>query len=193
MKVFLYAGLLRPHKGVHHLIYAFERLLESKALTTTPVLFLCGAAKTAAEEKFRDFLMEYCQEKGLENNVFWLGWKNNVLAWMHYADYFVFPTIDQESNNFEGFGKEIASSEGLPTVLIESSLCRLFTIAAKATGVQEIISHNQNGICYSNQDADGLYQSLVLAIENQLGYKSFPNDHHFSLQTFESKITTLFR
>jgi glycosyltransferase involved in cell wall biosynthesis len=193
MKVFLYAGLLRPHKGVHHLIYAFERLLESKALTTTPVLFLCGAAKTAAEEKFRDFLMEYCQEKGLENNVFWLGWKNNVLAWMHYADYFVFPTIDQESNNFEGFGKEIASSEGLPTVLIESSLCHLFTIAAKATGVQEIISHNQNGICYSNQDADGLYQSLVLAIENQLGYKSFPNDHHFSLQTFESKITTLFR
>lgn len=193
MKVFLYAGLLRPHKGVHHLIYAFERLLQSNELTTTPVLFLCGAAKTPAEEKFRDFLMDYCKEKGLENNVFWLGWKNNILAWMRYADYFVFPTIDQETNSFMGFGKEIASSEGLPTVLIESSLCHLFNIAAKATGVQEIISSNQNGICYSNQETDGLYESLVFALENALHYKKFPNADYFSLPTFENKITSLFR
>jgi glycosyltransferase involved in cell wall biosynthesis len=193
MKVFLYAGLLRPHKGVHHLIYAFERLLQSNQSTIRPVLFLCGEAKTPAEVKFRDSLMEYCKEKGIEKNIFWLGWKNNVLAWMRYANYFVFPTIDQETNHFEGFGKEIASSEGLPTVLIESSLCHLFNIAAKATGVQEIISSNQNGICYANQDTDGLYQSLVFALENELYYKNFPNANSFSLSSFENKITSLFR
>jgi glycosyltransferase involved in cell wall biosynthesis len=154
---------------------------------------LCGAAKTPAEEKYRDFLMEYCKEKGLGKNIFWLGWKNNVLAWMRYADYFVFPTIDQETNNFEGFGKEIASSEGLPTVLIESSLCHLFNIAANATGVQEIISSNQNGIYYDNQDSDGLYQSLFFALENELQYKHFPNENCFALPAFESKITSLFR
>jgi glycosyltransferase involved in cell wall biosynthesis len=193
MKIFLYAGLLRPNKGVHHLIYAFERLLQSNDSTTTPVLFLCGAAKTPAEEKFRNILMVYCKNKGLENNVFWLGWKNNVLAWMHYADYFVFPSIDQEINNFEGFGKEIASTEGLPTVLIESSLSHLFNIAANATGVQEIISNYQNGICYDNLETDGLYKSLVFVLENELHFKKFPNADQFSLRTFENKITSLFK
>jgi glycosyltransferase involved in cell wall biosynthesis len=193
MKVFLYAGLLRPHKGIHHLIYAFERLLKNNPLSITPVLFLCGSAKTPSEEKFRDFLMDYCKVKELQNNVFWLGWKNNVLAWMRYSDFFVFPTVDQEINFFEGFGKEIASSEGLPTVLIESSLCGLFNIAAKATGVQEIISNDQNGICYSNQETDGLYQSLLFALNNELIYKNFPNAQNFSLPTFDNKITSLFR
>ena len=192
MKVFLYAGLLRPHKGVHHLIYAFERLLKSNPLSTTPVLFLCGSAKTEPEEKFRDFLINYCKEKGLQKNIFWLGWKNNVLSWMRYSDFFVFSTIDQETNCFEGFGKEIVSSEGLPTVLIESSLCGLFNIAANATGVKEIISNDQNGICYSNQETDGLYQSLLFALENQMNYKSFPNSQNFSLKTFDNKITSLF-
>jgi glycosyltransferase involved in cell wall biosynthesis len=193
MKVFLYAGLLRPHKGIHHLIYAFERLLKFNPLSITPVLFLCGSAKTEPEEKFRDFLINYCKEKRLQNNVFWLGWKNNVLAWMRYSDFFVFSTIDQEINCFEGFGKEISSSEGLPTVLIESSLCGLFNIAANATGVNEIISNDQNGICYSNQETDGLYQSLLFALENQKNYKSFPNSQNFSLKTFNNKITSLFR
>lgn len=193
MKVFLYAGLLRPHKGIHHLIYAFEQLLKFNPLSITPILFLCGSAKTEPEEKFRDFLINYCKENGLQNNVFWLGWKNNVLAWMRYSDFFVFSTIDQEINCFEGFGKEIASSEGLPTVLIESSLCGLFNIAANATGVNEIISNDQNGICYSNQEPDGLYQSLLFALENQMNYISFPNAQRFSVGTFERNIILLFK
>jgi glycosyltransferase involved in cell wall biosynthesis len=193
MKVFLYAGLLRPQKGIHHLIYAFERLLKSNPLTITPVLFLCGSAKTPAEEKIRDFLIDYCKEKEMEKNVFWLGWKNNVLAWMNYSDFFVFPTIDNEVNTFEGFGKEISSSEGLPTVLIESSLCGLFNIAANATGVKEIINNGQNGICYSNQEPDGLYHSILFALKNQMNYISFPNSQNFSLKTFDNKIISLFK
>ena len=192
MKVFLYAGLLRPHKGIHHLIYAFERLLKDNPLSITPILFLCGSAKTPAEEKFRDFLIDYSKEKGLQNNVFWLGWKNNVLAWMQYSDFLVFPTIEKEINNFEGFGSIIESTEGLPTVLIEASLCNIYSIASDVTGVNEIISNGHNGIVYEYGDDHKLYKALLVALTNDIKFIDFPNFKSFELATFEKNIISIF-
>lgn len=193
VRKFLYAGLLRPHKGVHHLIFAFKHLVKNKSLKIKPVLFLCGAAKTPSEEAFRDFLIQYCKENDLEKNIFWLGWKNNVLAWMQYADFFVFPTVQEETNNFDGFGKIIESTEGLPTVLIESSLCGLYNIAAEVTGVKEIISNGINGTVYSNNDDDSLYQSLLFANNSRRQFTGFPKSEHFSLTRFENHIISLFK
>lgn len=192
MVKFLFAGLLRPHKGVHHLIYAFAQLVKVHTSEIKPVLFLCGAAKTTSEEIFRDQLINYCREQNIENNIYWLGWKSNPLEWMNYADYFVFPTIDKEENVFDGFGHIIESTEGLPTVLIESSICHLYNIAADVTGVKEIISTGTNGILLDKKNKDSLYKALNLAFTTRPKFLGFPNREEFSIKTFKDQITFIF-
>jgi glycosyltransferase involved in cell wall biosynthesis len=191
--IFLYAGLLRPHKGVHHLIEAFNQLVKNEIIKTKPILFLCGAAKTQSEESYRDFLIKYCFEHGLEKNIYWVGWKNNVLAWMQYSDYFVFPTIKKENNNFEGFGRVIESTEGLPTVLIEASLCNIYIIASEVTGVNEIISDGHNGSVYEYTDGNELYKSLLDSLVNDRQFMDFPNFSNFELTTFEKHLISIFK
>jgi glycosyltransferase involved in cell wall biosynthesis len=189
---FLYAGLLRPHKGLHHLVPAFARLVKDNKSGKKPILFICGAAKLPAELAYRDSLMAYCKAQGVEQNIFWLGWKNNVLAWMKFADYLVFPTIDKELNTYEGFGKVIESSEGLPTVLIESSICDLYSIAANVTGVKEIITEGINGSIYENENAEGLYNALSSVMHNRPVISGFPGSNNFSLTVFEEKMLSVF-
>lgn len=189
---FLYAGLMRPHKGVHHLIKSFVAFLKATPQSNA-VLFLCGAAKTEAEEGFRDYLKNYCEENGVSNKVFWMGWRSDVMSWMNYADYFVFPTIDKEENTFKGFGQNIESTEGLPTVLIESSICSLFNIAADVTGVKEIISPGKNGLIYKNDGGSSLYDLFLKVEQDKPKYMGFPNRENFALETFEKEITLLFK
>lgn len=189
---FLYAGLIRPHKGLHHLVPAFARLVKDNKSNKKPVLFICGAAKLPAEIAYRDSLMAYCKEHGMEQNIFWLGWKNNVLAWMRFADYLAFPTIDKEVNAYEGFGKVIESSEGLPTVLIESSICALYSIAADVTGVKEIITEGINGTTYKNENTVGLYNALSKVMHYQPAISGFPGGDNFSLKVFEEKMLEVF-
>lgn len=189
---FLYAGLLRPHKGLHHLVPAFTHMVKDNKTGQKPVLFICGAAKLPAEQAYRDKLIAYCQAQGMEQNIFWLGWKNNVLAWMKFADYLVFPTIDKEPSIYEGFGKVIESSEGLPTVLIESSICDLYSIAADVTGVKEIITEGVNGTTYKNENAYGLYNALHTVLYSKPIVKGFPGSSNFSLKVFEKQMLAVF-
>jgi glycosyltransferase involved in cell wall biosynthesis len=191
---YLYAGLMRPHKGVHHLIKDFVKLINSVDTSEKiPVLFLCGEAKTKEEKEFKKTLIKYCRDNNVEKHVFWLGWRNDVLLWMKNVNFFVFPTINKEENHFEGFGNYIESTEGLPTVLIESSICNLFNIVSQVTGVNEIITEGKNGILFDYKDSDSLYYSLLSCFENEFEFKEFDSRELFSLQTFQNKIVTLFK
>jgi len=190
--VFLYAGLFRPHKGIHHLVYAFSRLLKDSSEIIKPVLLICGAGKTPEEIGMMDNLKQYCIEHGVDQNIIWAGWRSNILAWMKYADYFVFPTINREENKFPGFGAFVESTEGLPTVLIESSICGLYSIAANVTGVKEIVSDSHNGITFEPGEKD-LLEKLQWVLKNRPSYVDFPNRDNFSLTTFKDRIDSLFK
>ena len=187
----LYVGLLRPHKGLHHLIHALAKFKKEHPQQEF-VLFIIGAAKTPAEENFKQLLIKYSKENNLEESIHWLGWKDNVLAWMNYANYFVFPSINKEDNTYEGFGNKIESTEGLPTVLIESSICKLYSIASGVTGVHEIISDGQNGIVYNSDEKDALYNTLSNVMLMQSKFLNFVNAEKFFLTTFENQILSLF-
>ena len=65
---YLYAGLMRPHKGVHHLIKDFVKLINSVDTSEKiPVLFLCGEAKTKEEKEFKKN-MRNNWERDMENH-----------------------------------------------------------------------------------------------------------------------------
>jgi glycosyltransferase involved in cell wall biosynthesis len=187
----LFAGLIRPQKGVHHLIYAMKAVKDAFTPEQMPVLFLLGNPKTKPEENFKDHLVEYCHANGLDEYVYWIGWRDNVLEWMKNCDYFIFPTIDKEACDFEGFDKVIESSEGSPVVLIESSLCGLYTIAAKVTGVNETITNGHNGIMYNPNDNQALANVLINTLKTKPKFVDFPNAERFSPKTFSDKIMNI--
>jgi len=183
----LYAGLIRPQKGVHHLVEAFGTVVK-KGNGKIPHLFILGEPKTDDEKKYRETLQSYCRDEGFSEYVHWMGWKNNVLAWMKSCDVFVFPSVDREKNKFEGFGEWIVTTEGLPTVLIESSLCEIFAIASAVTGVKEIISSGANGIVYDADKSGALTDFLEEVVNKKNLFKGFPDRENFSIETFERKM-----
>jgi len=188
----LYAGLIRPQKGVHHLIYAMKTIADAISKAEMPVLFILGEPKNDAESKFKEYLISFIKEHNLQNYIYWLGWKDNVIEWMKNTDYFIFPTIDREECDFEGFDKIIESSEGSPVVLIESSLCGLYTLASKVTGVNETISNGHNGIMYNPNVANDLSDNMLRIIKEKPQFIDFPNRERFSPETFSNKIMRLF-
>lgn len=188
----LCAGLVRPEKGAHHLIYAFKDIKATLPESEIPVLFLLGEPRSDAEKAFKAKLVEFSVANGLERYIYWLGWKNNVLEWMKNVDYFIFPTIDKEENNFEGFDKVIQSSEGSPVVLIESSLSGLFSLSSKVTGVNETITDNHNGIMYDPNIKGELSKKLIGVLKEKPKFVDFPSRERFSLATFSNKILNLF-
>jgi glycosyltransferase involved in cell wall biosynthesis len=188
----LYAGLIRPQKGVHHLIRAMKYLKANLNDNQMPVLFLLGEPKNESEVKFKDYLVKYVDDNDIGQYIQWIGWKDNVLEWMSSFDYFIFPTIDKEECNFEGFDRVIESSEGSPVVLIESSLCGLYTIASKVTGVNETITNGHNGVTYDPKDEKALPETLLKVLNEKPVFIDFPNRQMFSTQLFASKVLSVF-
>ncbi|HEX8023204.1 glycosyltransferase [Mucilaginibacter sp.] len=187
----LYAGLIRPQKGVHHLVTAIKDLKDNISETEMPVLFILGNPKNEAEDGFKKYLETFIEKNELTKYIYWLGWKDNVLEWMKNADYFIFPTIDKEECNFEGFDKVIESSEGSPVVLIESSLSGLYTLASKVTGVNETITNGRNGLMYDPNLPNDLSDNLIKIMKNKPRFIDFPNSERFSPKTFASKIMSI--
>lgn len=188
----LYGGLIRPHKGIHHLINAFSAILESSS-DKNMHLFLLGEPKTEWEQRYLEEMKLRCINLGIDKNVHWMGWKSNLLAWMKCCDFFVFPSIDQEENKFEGFGETIVTTEGLPTVLIEASLSGIFSIASSVTGVKEIITEGHNGSIYNPNEEGALLETLHKAILGKREFKDFPNYSNFLLSTFENRMLDLLK
>lgn len=190
-KKMLFAGLIRPHKGVHHLIYAIKYLKDNIEERDMPLLFLLGSTKNEAERLFLDRLKAFAKENEIDKYIHWMGWKNNVLEWMAYSDYFVFCTIDKEKCEFEGFDEVIESSEGSPVVLIESSVCKLFALASEVTGVNETITDYHNGLKYDPNKPEALNYALMELLNKKPTYIDFPNQDRFSISRFETEVLNL--
>jgi glycosyltransferase involved in cell wall biosynthesis len=189
---FLFVGAIRPNKGLHHIIYALNNVIRTfKDSSTKPILFISGEARTQSEINYKSQLIDFCVENGISDYVYWLGWNNNVLGWMKSCDYLVFSSINREKNRFEGFGNVVESSEGLPTVLLESSLCSLFAIASNVTGVKDIIQQDINGVLYNPDEIDGLEKVIIKLLEERPLFKSFDESEKFSVETFENNLLSL--
>ncbi|WP_413666315.1 glycosyltransferase [Mucilaginibacter sp. Mucisp86] len=184
---FLYVGAIRPHKGLHHIVRAIKSVICELNPSVPVALFISGDPKSAAEISFKEALSNYALENNISKHIHWLGWNDNVLGWMKSCDYLLFSSIKTENNEYEGFGSVIESSEGLPTVLVESSICDLFSIAADVTGVKEVITDNQNGIIY-DASYSGLVKTIEEVVKNKHSFISFPKNESFKLETFEKRI-----
>lgn len=119
------AGRCTYQKGQWHLIRAFKSVVKKNPKAALVILG-CG--------DMDEFLDKLILDINLENNVFKLGFKRNIYAYLQQADIFALPSI------FEGFGN----------ILLEAMACGLPIISCDCkAGPRELLAPS----CNSNRQA----------------------------------------
>lgn len=151
--LFLFAGAIRPEKGVDYLARAFARLSEENANACLAVAggtslwveegWLYGKALEATEQQVLNILGPAIARK----RAFMLGIVPPVEIDAYYAagDIFVLPSMFQET-----FG----------LVLLEAFSAGLPVIAFRSGGIPELVEDRNNGIIVPQGDEEALYQSM---------------------------------
>jgi len=121
----LYAGLLIPRKGIHHLINAFAQIAQEFPKSH---LVLVGEAEN---QPYATALKQQSRELGLEGRVNFVGQVSQVelAVRMRRSQVFVLPTY----------------SEGLPRVVFEAMAVGLPVIASAVSGIPEIVQDGKEG------------------------------------------------
>jgi glycosyltransferase involved in cell wall biosynthesis len=151
--LFLFAGAIRPEKGVDYLARAFAKLSEEKVNACLAIAggtklwveegWLYGKELEATEQQVLSILAPAIARK----RAFMLGIVSPVEIDSYYAasDVFILPSMFQET-----FG----------LVLLEAFSAGLPVIAFKSGGIPELVEDETNGIIVAQGDDEALYQSM---------------------------------
>jgi glycosyltransferase involved in cell wall biosynthesis len=151
--LFLFAGALRPEKGVDYLARAFARLAKESENAYLLIAggsrlwiepgWLWGGSLEITEQQVAHILQPAMERK----RAFMLGIVSpaNIGAYYAAADVFVLPSMFQET-----FGLVIleAYSAGLPV------------IAFRSGGIPELVENRKNGVLVDQGDEEALFSSM---------------------------------
>jgi glycosyltransferase involved in cell wall biosynthesis len=128
-------------KDIETLIRAYETLQKDKKIASK--LYIIG------EGQSKEYLKSLVKRKNLQENIVFLGHKNNPFIWMKQANIFILST------KFEGF----------PTVLIEAMAVNAYVIASNCkTGPSEILDQGDCGDLFEIGDVAKLANLIDTAL-----------------------------
>jgi glycosyltransferase involved in cell wall biosynthesis len=142
----VYAGVLSPVKGIHHLINAFS--LVAKQFPSAP-LFIIGKDEN---KSYGAGLRIQVQKLGLENRVRFTGPRpqSELAFWMSEAAVLVLPS----------------TSEGLGRVIIEAMATATPVIGSDVGGIPELIKDGVSGFLIAPGDEQALAEKLRWVLDN---------------------------
>lgn len=170
----VYAGVLIPRKGVHHLLTAFANLDHPSAQ-----LHLVGHPENAV---YASELEQQAQDLNISEQVHFVG----GVSQQELADYFakarvmVLPSL----------------SEGLGRVVVEAMLLGIPVIGSRVGGIPDMVTEGENGFLVEPDDVDSLttaLQKLYTADVKTMGQnaRDFAQDF-FSPSAYVEGYRTLF-
>jgi glycosyltransferase involved in cell wall biosynthesis len=169
----LYVGRLRTVKGVEYGIRAF-----AKAFAQNPRLKLA----LAGEGDQRNHLESLSAELGIENNVKFLGARNDLPNVLSACDSVIMPSL----------------TEGFPRVAIEAMASAKPVIATRVGGTPEAIIHNQSGILVPSKDIEAMADAIVNVANNsdlatRLGSAaSERTEQHYSASKYVARLDEMY-
>jgi glycosyltransferase involved in cell wall biosynthesis len=140
-------GRLIGNKGPQHLLEAVPALLG--VAPEAEVVFV-------GDGPMLETLQARTAELGLEENVTFLGSRDDVPEILRDSDVFVRPSL----------------TEGMPLAVLEAMACGLPVIATAVGGTGEVIRHLQNGMLVQPCDHAGLVKALIdIALDDRLRHR----------------------
>ncbi|RPJ98591.1 glycosyltransferase family 4 protein [Priestia endophytica] len=142
--VILYTGRLVELKGVHHLISALGRL---KKLRNDWICWVVG------EGEDQDMFKAQSKSLELENDIIFLGRRNDIPYLLSESDIFVFPSL----------------IENQPLSVIEAQITGNPVIVSDTGGLPEMVQHGVTGLIYPKGDIEKLSNNINLLLQ----YKAY--------------------
>ena len=116
---------------------------------------------------------DYINNNGLCNNVFLVGWQNDVQSYYKSHDIFIMTSI------YEAFG----------LIFLEAGFHHLPTVATTVEGIPEVVLHGKTGLLSSPNDIHAMIANVCFLIEHQEVRKRMGNDaFSYVTQRFTSEI-----
>lgn len=107
-------------------------------------LWLCGDVPREVSRTFYDKIRQLACDLGIEPNVHFLGWRDDVPSIMARADMVMLPSF----------------TEGLPRSLLEAMALARPVIATRVGGIPELVRDSIDGILVEPGDVDGIVCAL---------------------------------
>jgi glycosyltransferase involved in cell wall biosynthesis len=143
-KIILFMGRLAYLKGVHHLIGALSLL---KQYRTDWECWILGEGFQEVEEELRD----QCETLDLEDEIKFLGTRENVADFLKLADIFVLPSLQDTQ----------------PHSVMEAQLSGKPVIVSDAAGLPEMVENGTNGLIFPTGEVQELSNQINYLLDNK--------------------------
>jgi L-malate glycosyltransferase len=138
------AGLTKQ-KDIFTFIDTAQKI-KSKNTTNHPIKFFVIGDGSLKEE-----LISYTKTKGLENDIIFTGFRNNVNELLPEFDVFLITSI----------------TEGLPLSVYEAFACKIPVVATDAGGINEVVKNGETGFITAIKDAEKLSNYVLELLHNK--------------------------
>jgi len=132
-----------PMKGLQYFIDAVPAILNK--VPNTKFLIVGGGPLSGC-------LQKQASRLGIEEVVFFLGVRKDIPVILSSSDVSVLSSV---------------SSEGLPTVILESLCCRVPVVATDMEQCKEIITDSMEGLLVPTKNSQRLAEAIVFLLENE--------------------------
>jgi len=172
IKLILAAARLTEEKGHHIAIEAVNKLKQKNIEVD---LLIPGVIATGFDDSYLKYLNDLIAKYQLENNVHFIGWRDNLIEDIVQCHIVVLPS----------------HTEGFPRSVIEAMIHKVPVCATPVGGIPEAITHNKTGMLFDIDDSEQLFGNLKKLIENEGLYQSIvSNAFLFSKNYFHPEKNT---
>jgi glycosyltransferase involved in cell wall biosynthesis len=135
-------GRLRKEKGINFLIEAIPQILKSFPEVT---FFIAG------DGPLKNELENRVKQLGIEQNVIFAGFCNNIPAVLSIVDIFVSPSL----------------TEGSPLGILEAMAMHKPIVATNVGGVKEILKDNETGLLVPSENPNQIAKKVIELLQNE--------------------------
>lgn len=146
-RLILAAARLLKEKG-HHI--AIEALYKLKQKNIEIDLLIPGVVPTGVEDSYHQYLKKLIRIYKLQDNIHFIGWRNNLLSDIIQCDVVVLPS----------------HTEGFPRSVIEAMIHGIPVCATPVGGIPEAIRHEETGMLFDVDSSEQLMNCLLTLIQN---------------------------
>jgi len=163
-KIVIIVASLTIHKGHRYLLSAMKDVVE---VIPEACLWVVGEGPLKSE------LEEEVRNLGINNNVAFLGKRNDVPKLLAQSDCFVLSSI----------------REGVPLSILEAMASGLPVVATRVGGIEEMVIDHENGILCQDQNPEELVKGIKYVLEDSKRAKSLGlNGRRIFEEKFSQKI-----
>lgn len=165
---------ITPWKGQQYLLQAFEAYSKTNS---NAHLVLIGSA-LFADNSYLSSLKEFCNSKGIEDKVHFLGYRNDLMYCLKAIDTFIYPSIEKDT-----------SPLSLITAMVAAKPIAFSDIEGLKEMMQGLSPLNvfKNKSISAIQSAIELFEDEVIRLEQGNANRQFAIEH-FSIESYTKNI-----